>query len=344
MATTITDIAKYINVSPAMVSRVIHNSGYVSKEKRELIEKTLSELNYVPNKVAQGLKSQKTGMIGHILPRAYPNPFWAGLCQSIDEYADECDYQILRLFTYNDPKRELKQIEEMVARKVDGIIFTSASSKENIQRVVDMGIPTVMVERPLDVMGVDKVLIDYVEASYVATKHLLRLNHKNIGYIGVDTSVNVVESERYNGFQRALMEEKITTDNKFIKFCESYSPQYGFHLMEEMILSDFLPSGIFVASDVLAIGVLQALYKHRIRVPDDISIIGYDNSYADILSPPISSVGLPLKEMGEAAINLILERMKSKTTSVKTLTLHASYVERESVKHNTNQEVESDGT
>jgi LacI family transcriptional regulator len=227
----------------------------------------------------------------------------------------------------------------MAARKVDGIIFTNAACKENVRRVVDMGIPTVMVERPLDVMGVDKVLIDYVEASYLATKHLLELNHRDIGYIGVDTSMNVVEEERYQGFLRALSEAKITPNKKNIKLCDNYLSQYGFELMEEMILGGTLPTGIFVASDVLAIGVLQALYKHRIRVPDDVSIIGYDNSYAEILSPPISSVGLPLKEMGEASVSMIIDRIQNKNRSVKTLILHASFVERESVKDLTNRKV-----
>lgn len=331
MVVKITDVAKYANVSPSAVSRVIHNSGYISKEKREIIKKALKELGYIPNQIAQGLKTQNTKMIGHILPSTYPNPFFSGISYGVDLEASNSGYHMLSLFSYGNAEREAGLIDQMISRMVDGIIFTGVISTENVKKVIDLGIPVIMVERTLGIEGVDKILVDNIEGAYSATDYLIRNNHKNIGFIGVNP-IKDVEKERYEGYINALKSSNINIQEENIKFAEDYTAEDGYRLVGEMMNGKSIPSAIFVTSDRLVIGILQYLYKNNIRVPDDISIVGYDNSFAEVFSPKITTIDNPTEEMGKAAVKLLIDRKQNKESSLRTLVLHTTIIERESVK------------
>ncbi|MCC3372318.1 LacI family DNA-binding transcriptional regulator [Cohnella sp. REN36] len=328
----IKDIAKQANVSPATVSRVLHNSGYVSKEKRELVQKVLDELNYVPNKIARGLKNQSTGMIGHILPSPYPNPYMARISRGVDEEAYSRGTQILTLYSYSDEKREWEFIQELKSRMVDGIIFTSPVSRENVKKAIGLGIPVVMVERSMNLQDVDRILIDYVPASYNATRKILDAGHKDIGYIGKQTSASYVESQRHEGYLQAMKDAGIEPKDQWIKFAKDYDPMSGYHLMRELLDGEHMPTAVFIASDMFAVGALQLLYERKLRVPDDISIVGFDNTYADKLSPPLSTVSIPIEEMGRASVQIIIDRCKNVDAAFKTLTMNATFVDRGTVK------------
>ncbi len=329
----ITDIAKYAGVSPAAVSRVLHNNGYVAREKRERIEKALKELRYIPNMVARGLKRQKTGMIGHILLSAQPaNPFFTEILRGVDMAAYDRGYHVLTLCSYNDPEREKDLVNEMMSRMVDGIIFSVAASSDNVQRTIEMGIPTVMIERPFDVFGIDKILVDNFEGSYLATKYLVKRNHHRIAYIGKKKEYEV-EKERFQGYIKALEEEKIVPPESHIKFVDDYIADFGFEAAKQIFQEKDRPTAIFITSDILACGVLQFLYHSQIRIPDDVSIIGYDDTYANLLTPKLTAVAVPMSDMGMTAVNLLIDKLNNKINNVITITLHTTLIERESVKN-----------
>jgi DNA-binding LacI/PurR family transcriptional regulator len=326
----IKDIARYAEVSPATVSRVIHNNGYVSNQKRKIVEKTLEQFNYVPNKIAQGLRKQKTGMIGYLVPSTYPNPFHAEISQGVDYEGFKNNYQILTLHSYGKPEYEERQIEEMVSRMVDGVIISNPASAENVNRIIEMKIPAVIIERNLDFEGIDKIVVNYIKGSYDGAKHMIELNHRDIAFLGVKP-LHQVEIQRYQGFLNALEEKGIKPKSEYIKFGEAYSEAWGVKLMEELLTEKVLPSAIFIASDFLAIGVLQVLYKHNIRIPEDISIIGYDNTYSGILSPPISTVAIPMQELGKTAVTLILDKISSGREEDRTIRFDTLFIDRGTV-------------
>lgn len=331
MVVKITDVAKYANVSPSAVSRVIHNSGYISKEKREDIENALKELCYVPNRVAQGLKTQNTKMIGHILPSTYPNPFYSGISYGVDLEASNLGYHMLSLFSYGDATRETGLIDQMISRMVDGIIFTGVISPESVKKMMNLGIPAVMIERTEGIKGVDKILVDNIEGAFTATDYLIKNNHKSIGFIGV-SPLDDIEKDRYDGYIKALKSSNININKENIKFSEDYTAEEGYRLASEIMKGKSVPTAIFVTSDRLVTGILQYLYKNNIRVPDDISIVGYDNSFAEVFSPKITTIDNPTEEMGREAVKLLMDRMLNKESSIKSIVLHTTIVERESVK------------
>ena len=191
MSIKMIDIARHVNLSPATISRVIHNSGYVSAENRQKVQQALKELSYVPNRIAQGLRKQKTKMIGHILPRPYPNPFYSEISRGVDLGAYENDYHVLTLSSYRDPKRESMLIDDLLSRMVDGIIFTNTISVANIEKVKNLGMHVVAVDRMADVPGIDKVLVDHLEGSFLAAQYLMHNNHEKIAYFGVKCINNV---------------------------------------------------------------------------------------------------------------------------------------------------------
>lgn len=332
MAVKITDVAKYAGVSPAVVSRVLHHNGYVSDEKRAVVEIALKDLGYVPNQVAQGLKRQKTKMIGHILPSVHPNPFFAGVSYGIDTEADRLGYHVLTLFSYGDPKREEKLIEELVSRMVDGFIFTGAGSAVGIKKIKEMTMPIVMVERSMGTIGVDKVLVDNQEGAYEAVAHFIDNNHRKIAFIGVEPNGDI-ETERFAGYINALKENNITLSKEYIAMVPGYNPEEGYRAIEKIMSNKDKPTAVFAASDMLAIGILQWLYKKGLRVPDDISLIGYDDSLADFLSPKLTTVANPMNELGKSAVQLIVDKLESNRSVNKTVTLHTNLVHKESVKY-----------
>lgn len=331
MAVKISDIARSADVSPATVSRVLHNSGYVGQKKREIILQVIKDLNYVPNRVAQGLKSSMSYMIGHILPQPYPNPYYSEISRGADLEAYENGFHVLTLSSYRDKVREDILINDMMSRKVDGIIFSTVVSPQNLEKVKLAGIHIVVIERMIDSTGVDKVAGDNFEGSVLAVEHLLDKNHREIAYIG-SKYTSPVETDRYNGYCSTLQNRDIGINENIVKFTNSYSPDDGYKAAKELIKSGRLPTAVFVSSDMLVTGVLQAFYSAGIRVPDDISIIGFDNTYAKFVSPMLTTVAVPMEDMGRAAVQLIIDKIKNKENTFKTIILHPKLVERESVK------------
>jgi DNA-binding LacI/PurR family transcriptional regulator len=331
MAVKITDVAKYANVSPAVVSRVLHDSGYVAKEKKELVKIAIEKLGYVPNQVAQGLKTQKSKMIGHILPSTFPNPFYSGISYGVDIEATELEYHVLTLFSYGDADREKTLIDEMASRMVDGIIFTGAASIKNVKKVIKLGLPVTMIERTFGLSDIDKVLVDNIEGSHAAVDYLIKMGHQKIGYIGVSPTSDV-ELDRYKGYIGAMEASNIPVLRNNIKFSKEYSSELGYRMISELLRSSNPPTAVFAASDIFVIGILQFLYKYNIRVPEELSIIGYDNSLAELFSPKITTIGNPMEEMGRTAVKLMINRFKNREEVYKDVTLHTTLIERESVK------------
>ena len=332
--TTIQDIAQLAEVSPATVARVVHGNGYVSEEKRRMIQRAIDELGYVPNKVAQGLRNRKTGLIGHVLPLPDDNPFFSRIGAALTEEAHLRGYHVLTVVSGNAAK-ERALVEDLCGLMVEAIVFTAQTYCESalVEWVLSRGIPVVMIERPRGIAGVDAVLLDSLEGARLAAEHFVAMGHRDVGYIGAHPSRDQVETNRLNGFVQTLCAHQLSIPPRWLQFTADYTAEWGYRATERILSKGAPPSAVFVTSDLLALGALQCLHDHGLHVPEDVSLIGYDNTLSALSTPPLTTVELHPALVARTAIDMVLERTKDQRQGAKTVALSPVLIERRSVRN-----------
>lgn len=303
------DIAKRAGVSLATVGRVIHKNGYVSEEKRREIEQIIQETGYVPNKIAQGLKNSRSKLIGH-MTLFNQNMLFEQISRAVDTCAYAKGYYVLTLASHGDREEEKRQVEELIGHQVDGVIITSNSfiTPSVIEKFTLAGIPVVMIERTQNLPGVDCVGVDDFNGAYEAVTHILNKGHQRIGFLGMN-NWHEVEKLRYEGYCTALTDRGISADPSRIYMADTYSVEEGVKGIEKLLYENNGITALFMTSDIYACGVMQYCYRKGIRVPEELSLIGYDNTLSAILAPPISSMGLPCEEIGRLAMDFLIKRI-----------------------------------
>lgn len=326
------DVAKRAGVSIATVGRVLNNNGYVSAEKRTGIENAIQELGFVPNSLAQGLKKSESRIIGHLTMFSM-NMQMERISREINQHAAKNGYHVLTVAGHSGRDDGERFIQELIGRRVDGVIITSNQQirAEHIRRLTDLGIPVVMIERTMELPHVDRIVVDDRAGAFDAVTHMIRKGHRDIGFIGCGWS-HTVEMDRRQGFADALREADIRERIEWIQLRPDYSVEDGYEAAREMFEGKSRPTAVFATSDILAGGLMQRLYDLNLRVPDDVSVIGYDNTIATLLSPPISSMGLPHEQIGEEAMTLLMKRMENKELPTWTMTVTPSLKDRQTVR------------
>jgi len=318
-------VAEYAGVSTATVARVLHNNGYVSDEAREKVEMVIRNTGYQLNTVAQSLRQQRTYTIAHILESTTPNPFFVHVSLGARQMAKHHNYHVLDYNVQHDSQFERQAVETFISRRVDAILFTTALDPQNVQLAIDSGIPVIQVEKPR-VKHVDTIFVDNYCGVTQAIEHLIALGHQRIAFIGVEPGTipgmaGYTDQERYSAYVDTLQTHKIELNNDYVAFGDIYlesdiaSVGSGKELAHRLLGLPNPPSAIFVASDNAASGVMQAIYEHRLRVPDDISVIGFDDTYAPYLSPPLTTVKMPMIALGESAVEVAIQRIESSDES-----------------------------
>jgi LacI family transcriptional regulator len=327
-----TDIAKAANVSVATVGRVLHNNGYVSEDKRREIEQIIKDMGYVPNKMAQALKNNHSRLFGHMTLFS-PNMLYDYISAAVYNAALSYGYHVMTLASHFNQGEEAKQIDELIAQRAEGVIITSNQTidKALIMKLLDNKIPVVMIERAYCMPNVDRILVDDLGGVYNAVTHMIDKGHRRIGFIGKYPE-HEVEICRYNGYCKAINDHEILLLPELIQLKTDYSIQSGYQAARALMETDNPPTAIFTTSDIYASGIMQYLYQKNIRVPDDISIVGYDNTLATMLAPAIDSVGLPHQEIGEWAVKLLLSRIDNLKAPEQTITIQAQYIDRNTVR------------
>lgn len=330
--TKMVDIARAAGVSLATVGRVLHNNGYVSEDKRREIERIIKETGYIPNKMAQGLKSSKSKIIGH-LTVFNKNMLYEQISEAVNLSAGAKGYQVLTLTAHRELDQEQQQIDELIGHQVDGVIITSNSQIDvaQLEKLTQSRIPVVMIERTLDLPGVDRIIVDDYEGAYSAVRHMLDQHHTRIGYIGVEPNL-LVEQKRFLGYKQALADAGIEFKVTYAQLTRFYTVEDGYRAAESLLGMGEPPTAIFMASDIYACGVSQYCYAHGLNIPEDISLVGYDNTLSTLLAPPITSVGLPCSEIGELAIDLLMKRMLDADLPSQEKEIHTLLVDRRTVK------------
>jgi LacI family transcriptional regulator len=322
---TLMGVAEHAGVSTATVARVLKKNGYVKEETRKRVEEAIRQTGYRLNGVARGLRTNRSMTIGNFLRSTTHNPFFAEIARGIEDEALRNDHTVILLNMEASRERERLGVERLIERRVDAMIFTYALDVESLDIAAAAGIPTVQVERVLD-RPTSAVVVDNAAGSIQAVEHLVHLGHRRIGFIGADPVLyralgvpNSVEEERLAGYRQGLQAAGIgyADDIVFLGryFAADKEPitAWGQMGMRHLLQAEQRPTAVLITSDVLAAGALQVAYEVGLRVPDDISIVGFDATIGRFLSPALTTVSHPLREMGKVACELALAAIAGDT-------------------------------
>lgn len=306
---TMQDVAEKAEVSTTTVSHVINGTRYVSPEVTDRVRSAMDELNYQPDAIARSLRRRETMTLGLIIPTT-TIPFFAAVAHSIEKAASAADYNIILCHSNWELQRDLQHLENLQARRVDGLVCISAEMEaEHITPVVEAGTPVVMFERSIPGTSLDAVGLDNFKGAYMAVEHLLELGHRRIGIIqGLPTST--LSTERLKASRQALEDWGVEHDPA-LEQPGDFLEQTGCDGAQELLKLDEPPTAIFAFNDMMAIGALQVLHEHGMRVPQDVAVIGFDGiSLTKYMSPPLTTIAQPVDELGQRAVSMLIDRIK----------------------------------
>lgn len=304
------DVAKRAGVSVATVSHVINETRFVSEELKQRVLKAIEELDYQPDAVARSLRRKETRTIGLIVPDN-SNPFFAEVARGIEDVGFEQGYSVILCNSDWNLEKELTYLDTLIAKRVDGIVFIAATTQvEHVKSLVENRTPVVVAERKMPEIEVDSVLVDNFQGGYEATKHLLDLGHRRIGCISGPWDLTP-SAERVTGYKLALNRHELRAEEDLIVRGD-YLFESGEMAVRTLLELSAPPTAIFACNDLMAIGAMKAILEQGLRVPEDISIVGFDDiALASYLNPPLTTIAQPKYELGRMAAQLVIQRITS---------------------------------
>ncbi|MCR8643332.1 LacI family transcriptional regulator [Paenibacillus sp. N1-5-1-14] len=331
MKVSIFDVAKRSGLSVVTVSRVLNNSHSVREKNREKVLKAVKELDYIPNSAARSLASGKTKIIGMTLTTLHDWIF-DGIVNTVNRNLEEHGYFLALSIDGDQIGEPIKEEHQGVnflfqEDRVDGIIVLSPLTQEKYMMELNRKqIPFVIVDSQDEDLDVSIVNVDNYFGGYEATKHLIDLGHKKIAHIcGPELFLSV--KERRRGYEAAMREAGL---EPFITQSE-FSIRAGFDVVKDWLRDDIRPTAVFAADDFVALGVMQAFQDEGYRVPDDVSIVGYDDQpFSREMHPRMTTVAQPLDEMGKHAVNLLLNKMSGSAKRNVAMKIKPTLLPRES--------------
>lgn len=312
------DVARQAGVSPSTVSYVINNGPRsVSQATKDKVLQVIQELGYRPNAVARNLRRQRTSSLGLIIPDII-NPYFAQVAQGIEAVAFERDFTVMFCHTKYSLEQELKYVDHLYVERAAGVLWVPATANpEPAQRLLAYDLPTVVMDRAMEGFMFPAVVADNYRGGYLATEHLLSLGHRRIGCIA--RPVRLTHSqERVHGYQDALKKYGIPFDERLVA-AGGYRLENGYEAAHYLLDLDSPPTAIFSYNDIMAIGAIRALRERGLQVPEDFSVIGYDDiPDAAYTCPALTTVRQAKFEMGLKGIELLLKIMAGEIVSPQT--------------------------
>jgi DNA-binding LacI/PurR family transcriptional regulator len=309
MPTTIKDIAKQAGVSHATVSRALNHSPLISVQTTERIQKIALELGYHPSVAARSLKTNRSQALGVIVSHI-ADPYFSEILQGIDDVAQENGYSLFIASAQHDPIRENSIVQTMREHRVDGVILCSPNfTAEQTSQLNSYDIPIVALNNQAAEGYRFAIYHDDVDGSSQACQHLIALGHKNIAYLGNFTAGRT-NQERLEGFKQAMAEAGLPVRIELIHHASGNSPEQGLEGVEDYLSLGEKPTAVICYNDLIAIGVLKGLHKAGLRVPEDISVTGFDNiMYSDYTRPPLTTIDQPKRFLGAEAARLMFAQL-----------------------------------
>jgi DNA-binding LacI/PurR family transcriptional regulator len=301
---TIYDVARLAGVSTATVSRALNGKGQIATATRSAIDAAVEQLGYRPNTIARSLVTRSTQTIALLLPDI-ANPFYAELVAGIQDRVLAEGHTMLLCTTESDPEREERYLNLLRAKQVDGALVDGlVLPPDRIARFVREGFPIVCLDRDVDSASVPLVQVDNRLGARLATEHLLELGHRVIGHVAGAATLRISE-ERVAGYRQAFTDVGVEPDPGLVvvgSFTEEGGHDAALRLLDRGV------TAVFAANDLSALGVVSALTGRGLRVPEDVSVVGFDDvRFAAFTSPPLTTIHQPAREIAERAIGLLLE-------------------------------------
>ncbi len=306
--TTIKDVAERAGVSVATVSRVINNEKYVNEDLRLQIQEIIHEMGYQPDAIARGLRTKSTNVISLVIPDIN-NPYFPEVARGVQSVADQYEYVVILCNTDRVVSLEKKFLNILSQQRVEGIIINpSGSNSSELDLLASLKIPVVLISSQNILPKLDIVMVDNLQGAALAIQHLVDLGHHRIGLVGGSRDVSSGE-QRYQGYLKALMENGIAVQEELITE-GSFDHNGGYGCMKRLLKLEERPSAVFAANDIMAIGAVSAILEEGLRIPKDISIVGFDDiSYASMMYPKLTTISQPKFEAGVAATKMLFERI-----------------------------------
>lgn len=334
MKVTIKDIAREAGVSVAAVSLVLNQKECrIADDTKKRITEVAKRLNYTANQQARSLVTRKSNVIGLIIPDI-ENIFFSSLSKKIEEYCRKKGYAIMIVNSDENPKEDIELLHVLVSRGVDGILYTpSLGSDEDYAKIKSyletLPIPYVMVDRYLDDLDCNKVYIDNIHGSYQAVSLLVESGHTKIGCIGSGVR-KLTANSRITGYKEAMNHFNLPVNDEYI-----YDGQYkmigGYEAGKEIVNSDL--TAVYICNDMMTLGFLKYISECGKKVPDDYSIISYDNTLHNfVVSPKITTIDQDLGKLARNSCRLLFKNINNKNVDPEVICLNPQLIVNESVK------------
>ena len=330
MATSIKDVAKEAGVSIATVSRVLNDIDVVNEDTKKKVVEAIKKLSYRPNIVARSLKTQRTKTIGILLPDI-SNQFYPEIVRGAEDVSNIYDYNIILCNSDLDIEKEKEYLRVLSEKMVDGVIYMSSSLNEEILELInELNLKTILVETKDKDGLLPSVTIDNVKGSYDSTKFLIEKGIKDIAFIGVKKDNLNAWGDRYVGYENAIKEAGIEIDPDLV-YLNSIKVKSGYEGIQKFVNQNKKFNGVVCASDDVAMGAINALRDNGLRIPEDVSVIGFnDNFAASIFYPKITTISQPTYDMGSVAMRMLIKLLNKKELEEPHYVLEHELIERES--------------
>lgn len=327
--TTINDVARVAGVSTTTVSHVINETRYVSEELVERVNKAISELNYKPSNLARSLRTRSSGTIGIVIPDN-TNPFFAEVVRGIEDYCFKEGYSAFLCNSDGMPEKEYHYLNLLREKSVDGLVLVSAGEDEDSQEWLSKNdTPFVVIDREVQVERADKVLVDNYSGGLTATRHLIELGHRSIGCI-TGPSQLTPSWQRLKGYTDALINEGLDVRDELI-IPGNFRSDSGHTALERLMKLEGKPTAIFACNDIMAIGAISAARELQITIPEDLSIIGFDDiALASLMVPQLTTIAQPKRLLGETGAKLLLQKIRNESEGSEEVVLQPELVVRQS--------------
>ncbi len=307
---TMKDVARLAGVSVQTVSCVVNGTGSISARTRQRVLHAIGELNYRPDPIARSMRTRQTCLIG-LLVLDITNPVHAVIAEAVESAAHASGYKVVLYNVSNSPERERESLEAVAEGLVDGLVIVNSVDRERtLHFLAEERIQSVLIDCESD-SAVPTVMVDNFRAAYVATEHLIRLGHKRIAHISGSAPM-VISQQRLQGYRRALADHGLTYERVvyLLKACWDWDYAAGYRAMRELLADDPCPTAVFAASDQMAIGTYRAIAEAGLRIPQDISVVGFDDiEAAAYAAPPLTTIRQPFTDMAARAVAALLRLM-----------------------------------
>jgi LacI family transcriptional regulator len=318
---TLRDIADSVGLSVNTVSRALAGKDSVKDSTRAMVQAEADRLGYVPNSMARSLVLGAAMTLGLVITNP-SNPLYADLISAIEQRGRVHGYSLLLVATEENVEHERTAARELLRWGVDGAIVVPVQREyEHLRRLISPNMPIVLVNRDVPELGCDFVGIDNTAGVYESTRHLLAQGDRRIWLLEEDLPVSSI-AERIKGFTRALATEGLSADDgniirvpslRYESSALPWDPAQAYLLLRELLSRSEPPTAIMVGNDYLALGVYRAVAEAGLRIPEDVRVVGYaDHPFSAYLAPPLTTVQLPTADIGEKAVDLLLDRFQRK--------------------------------